>query len=94
MEKAQIQVVHNRDEKRFEVHLEAHIAELNYRLIGNVIIFIHTGVPPALEGRGIGSLLVKRGMDYARENRLKVQALCWFVAGYIQRHPEYQGLVV
>lgn len=86
-------VIHNTEQKRFEVHLDEDIAELNYRLSGNIIIFTHTGVPSAWKGRGIGSLLVKTGLEYAKKNDLKVQTLCWFVDGYIQRHTEYQNLL-
>ena len=93
MQKDEISVIHNTGKKRFEVNLNSHTAELNYHLRDNVIIFTHTGVPPALEGQGIGSLLVKTGLEYAKQNNLKVQVLCWFVDGYIQRHAEYQGLV-
>lgn len=88
-----INIVHNPTEQRFEAEIEGQIAELNYTIGGNTIIFTHTGVPSALEGRGIGSLLVKAGLDHARENNLKVKALCWFVSGYIQRHEEYQDVV-
>lgn len=86
-------VIHNTEHKRFEVHLDEHIAELTYRVNGNIIIFTHTGVPFAWEGRGIGSLLAKTGLEYAKKNDLKVQTLCWFVDGYLQRHPEYQYLM-
>jgi predicted GNAT family acetyltransferase len=86
-------VIHNTEQKRFEVQLEEYTAELTYLLNGNIIIFTHTGVPSALEGRGIGSLLVKTGLEYARKNDLKVQTLCWFVDGYLQRHMEYQYLL-
>ena len=88
-----LNVTHNTDKNRFEVQIDSLTAELVYRLYGNVILFLHTGVPPALEGRGIGSLLVKTGLQYAREKNLKVQSLCWFVSGYIERHPEFQDLV-
>ncbi len=80
-------VIHNIEQKSFEVHLETSLAELNYYLSGDTITFTHTGVPPALEGRGIGSLLVQTGLKYAKENNLKVQSLCWFVDKYMQRHP-------
>jgi predicted GNAT family acetyltransferase len=93
METNELDVIHNSAQKRFEVHLDAHTAELDYRLNGNIIIFTHTGVPSALEGRGIGSLLVKTGLEYAKKNNLKVQTLCWFVGRYIQRHAEYQYLM-
>jgi len=86
-------VIHNMEKKCFEAQAEGHTAELNYRLDGGTIIFTHTEVPSALEGRGIGSLLVRSGLEYAKENSLKVIPLCWFVSGYIQRHAEYQELV-
>jgi predicted GNAT family acetyltransferase len=85
-------VVHNTELNRFEVKIDSLTAELNYSLNGSTIIFTHTGVPSALEGRGIGSLLVKTGLEYAKKNNLKVQTLCWFVDGYLQRHAEYQDL--
>ena len=93
MQKNPLEVIHNLEMKRFEVHLNEQTAELNYHMVQNTIVFTHTGVPSALEGRGIGSLLVKTGLEYAKENKLKVQTLCWFVAGYIQRHGEYQDLI-
>lgn len=88
-----ILVIHNPNRQRFEAQVDGQTAELNYYLDGGAVVFTHTGVPPILEGRGIGSMLVKSGLEYARENNLKVRALCWFVSGYIQRHEEYQGLV-
>lgn len=92
MQKNEINIIHNTERKSFEVHLDSHTAELNYYLAGNTIVFTHTGVPAELEGRGIGSMLVKTGLDYAKNNKLKVRTLCWFVDGYIQRHAEYQDL--
>lgn len=82
-------VIHNKSRKRFEIQIDSHLAVLDYVMQGNIITFTHTGVPPALEGRGIGSLLVKTGLQYAKDNSLKIQSLCWFVDKYIQRHPEY-----
>ncbi len=88
MNKNSLTVVHNEASSRFEVHVESHIAELTYLLKEGIITFTHTGVPSALEGNGVGSMLVKAGLEYARNKNLKVESLCWFVSGYIQRHPE------
>lgn len=93
MQTKDIRVIHNVERKRFEIHIDTHIAELAYYLNRNVIIFTHTGVAPALEGQGIGSMLVKTGLQYARDNNLKVESMCWFVNRYIDRHPEVQDLV-
>jgi uncharacterized protein len=81
-------VIHDTERKSFEVHLDSYTAELNYYLSGDTITFTHTGVPSAIEGRGIGSLLVSAGLKFARENNLKVHSLCWFVDKYSQRHPD------
>lgn len=83
-----LDVIHNSVENRFEVLAEGHAAVLEYQMNGDTIVFTHTGVPPALEGRGIGSALAKAGLAYARANGLKVVPLCSFIARYMERHPE------
>lgn len=87
------QVIHNKQENRFEVHGEGHMAELVYSRSDDQIVFIRTTVPPELEGQGIGSALARSGLDYARDAGLAVVAQCSFVRGYIERHSEYQDLV-
>lgn len=87
---AEIEVHHRPEQNRFEITAQGETAVLEYMLNGSTIIFTHTGVPPALEGQGIGSKLAKAGLEYARANGLKIRSLCWFVDKYIQRHPEYQ----
>jgi predicted GNAT family acetyltransferase len=49
-------------------------------------------VPKELNGRGIGSRLVRGVLDIARAEGLKVRPLCPFVAAYIDKHPEYADL--
>jgi predicted GNAT family acetyltransferase len=86
-------ITHNAEASRFEIGEGTALAVLDYHLAGGKMIFTHTGVPPALEGCGIGSCLAHTGLDYARAQGLKVVPLCSFIAGYIRKHPEYQDLV-
>ncbi len=88
-----ITVTHDQPRKTFEVVLEGQIAVLNYLLEGDTIIFTYTGVPAVMEGQGIGSCLVKHGLEFARANGLRVASRCSFVDNYIARHPEYQDLL-
>lgn len=88
-----VQVTHNMNSGRFEVSAEGHLAALDYRLRNGRIVFTHTEVPSALEGRGIGSALARAGLEYARQSDLKVIPLCPFVRGYIERHSQYHNLV-
>ena len=57
------------------------------------ITLLHTEVPEALRGKGIAGELAKTGLEYARDNQLKVDVVCPLVANYISKHPEFQPLV-
>ncbi len=54
---------------------------------------LHTEVPKELNGKGIGSALVRGLLDIARTQGLKVVPVCPFVSGYIAKHPEYADLL-
>jgi len=82
----------NTELHRFELDAGGHIAFSNYRRADGVLTVLHTKVPKQLEGRGIGSALVRGLLDIARAQGLKVDALCPFVKGYLDRHPEYADL--
>ncbi|MCP4140988.1 MAG: N-acetyltransferase [Chloroflexi bacterium] len=89
-----LDVIHLQERNRFEIHVEGKIAELDYSFRDGVITFTHTGVPRELGGQGIGSHIVRAGLDYAREKGYKVIPLCSFVDAYIRRHSdEYSDLV-
>lgn len=86
-------VVDNRERHRFELEVEGAIAFAAYRREDGVITFTHTIVPSALEGRGIGSRLVRGALEQVRAEGLKVVPECPFVKAYIEKHPEEQDLL-
>ena len=93
MRNESVAVAHNQEANRFELTVNGHRAVLDYMLKGEIIIFTHTGVPPSIGGRGLGSKLVKTGLEYARDKGLRVRSMCWFVSKYIRLHAEYQELM-
>lgn len=86
-------VFHNQGLSRFEVRLGDKMAFMDYSLEKNRIVFLHTEVPPAYEGRGIAAMMVKAAMEHARAGKLRVISLCSYVSVYLQRHPEYHHLI-
>jgi uncharacterized protein len=82
-------ITNNTLEHRFEAELGAETAVLDYCLESNVITFTHTRVPASIGGRGIGTALVKAGLDYAVLNGLRVVPQCPFVAAFLEKHPHY-----
>jgi predicted GNAT family acetyltransferase len=83
----------NRAEQEFELEVDGKRAIAAYQREDGVITFTHTKVPHALEGRGIGSRLIRFALDAARDEGLKVVPQCPFVKAYIERHPEYRDLL-
>lgn len=77
---------------RFELHVDGHTAVEVFERFPGGIAYLHTIVPKALEGRGVGSRLVRHILDYAVQNQLKVRPDCPFVKAYIDKHAEYQPI--
>ncbi|HWK86652.1 MAG TPA: GNAT family N-acetyltransferase [Xanthobacteraceae bacterium] len=86
-------VVDNPEKHRYEISVDGLTAFTTYRIADGVITFIHTEVPPEFRGKGIGSKLVRGELEAARARGLKVVPRCEFVAGYIDKHPEFRDLL-
>ena len=82
----------NTERHRFELDADGHVAYSNYKRAERVLTILHTEVPKALEGRGIGSALIRGILVAARNQGLKVHPVCAFAKAYIERHPEYADL--
>lgn len=89
--KPQPQLVSN---GRFELERNGHVAFLEYNLAGKVLQLIHTEVPEALRGTGLGAELARTAFEWAREHQMKVDVICPYVAAYVRKHPEQDDLVL
>ncbi|HEX6317024.1 MAG TPA: GNAT family N-acetyltransferase [Gemmatimonadaceae bacterium] len=80
--------------QRYEIALDGHVAFLTYRRRGDSVLLLHTEVPPAFQGRGFGQLLASHALNQAREDGQEVIVKCPFVTRWLERHPEYDDIVV
>ncbi len=87
-----IDIQHLPEQGRFEATVEGLRCEVDYHLSPGRMHITHTGVPRPLEGRGIAAALVQRALTWAREQGLKVEPICSYVAVYLRRHPEWHDL--
>ena len=78
---------------RFEMAVDGAVAFVEYERRPDAVVLVHTEVPEALGGRGVGSRLAKAVLERVREEGTKLVPRCEFIASYIERHPEYQSLV-
>ena len=77
-----------------ELEVENRTAFIEYKLSHQTLFLIHTEVPASLEGKGIGSAIVQKALQYARANNYKIVPLCVFVQAYLKRHSEWNDIVV
>lgn len=58
------------------------------------IVFTHTVVGDDFEGEGVGSALARTALDDVRAaGERSVVARCSFIAGWVDKHPDYQDLL-
>ncbi len=85
---------HQPADQEFSAATAGHTAELAYSFPADgVIDFTHTFVDDALRGQGVGEALAREALAFARQQGLRVRTSCRFVAGFVQRHPEYHDLL-
>lgn len=89
-----ISVADDTAKHRYEAHADGKLAGfITYELRDGSVAMLHTQVSDAYAGKGIGSALVKGALGRVADAGSSVLPYCPFVAGYLQRHPELQGLV-
>lgn len=86
-------VINDEAAHRFEIAIEGQTAFAEYSISGHKMTLPHTVVPDDFEGRGVGSQLARAALGVAREKGLKVIPTCPFIAGYIEKHPEWHDLM-
>lgn len=75
---------------RYVVRRDGAEAELTYSIASPALIIAdHTGVPDAMRGTGVGRALVRRLVDDARAEGVKVVPLCPYVNAERRRHPDW-----
>ncbi len=84
---------HKTDHQQFITTVDGHSCVLDYELNGTVMTITHTGVPPAVGGKGIAAELTRAALETARASQWRVVPLCSYAAVYIKRNPEYADLI-
>lgn len=88
------QLIDNEVAKQYEFHIDGFIPRIEYIKVVGKIFLTHTEVPVELEGKGIGSALVRQVLEEVDKHDLVIVPTCPFVAAYIKRHPEWKRLVM
>ncbi len=93
-ESSSTEVRNNARSSRYEIGLDDRLVGFaDYRACGDTVVFPHTEIEPSMRSRGLGAELVRRALDDVRARGGTVVAQCWYVAEFIDDHPEYADLL-
>lgn len=68
------------------------LAEIEWVERDNIMDMTHTYVSDALRGQGVAKKLLDRAADYARENNLKMNAICSYVVAAFEKSESYNDI--
>ena len=86
-------ITHDAARQRYSLIVDGVEAYLTYERPGSGIRkIIHTIVPDAIGGRGLGKRLVTAIMDDIKADGEKVRSSCWYASALIDKFPEWTAL--
>jgi predicted GNAT family acetyltransferase len=90
----QVQLLDHAERSRYEAVVDGQVvAFADYEVSGSIVVMPHTVTQPAMRGQGHAGRVVQFALDDIRNAGRKVIPSCWYVARFIDEHPEYADLV-
>jgi uncharacterized protein len=80
-------------EHRFVAEVDSSLAELVYEVEPGRFVLVHTEVPDALGGRGVGGRLVRAAAARTTAEHLTVVPWCPFARRWLADHPDVAATV-
>ncbi len=89
-----LQVLNNLERSRYELRVDGEVAGVaDYSVVGDRVVLPHTEIDPRRRGHGLGAVLVREALEDLRASGRTVVPTCWYVAQFIDQHPEFGDLV-
>jgi predicted GNAT family acetyltransferase len=84
----------NAERSRYELLVDGEVVGVaDYYVDGGTWTFPHTVIAPERRGQGLGAVLVEAALDDVRRAGGRVVPTCWYVAEFIDAHPDYAELL-
>jgi uncharacterized protein len=91
---AEPEVVDDKEQSRYEVHLDGETAAIaDYVKQPGTVSFTHTETFEGHKGQGLAGLMIDRALRDAQAEGLAVIPFCSYVRHYIGEHDEFRALV-
>ncbi len=88
------EVIHNAELHRYEINLDGEkVGHADYKVDGDVLVFDHTEVDPAHQGKNLAGILMRHALEEVRARGLKMRPVCSYVVKFVERYDEFADLV-
>ena len=88
------EVIHNEALHRYEIMLDgSKVGHADYKIDGDVLVFDHTEVDPAQQGKNLAGILMRAALEDVRARGLKMRPVCSYVVKFVERYEEFGDLV-
>lgn len=84
----------NAERHRYELSVDGRMIGIaEYDRHDGVVVLPHTVIEAKERGQGWGEVLVRAALDDLRRQGLRIVPQCWFVAEFVDLHPDYADLL-
>ncbi len=88
------EVIHNAELHRYEINLDGEkVGHADYKVDGDVLVFDHTEVDLAHQGKNLAGILMRHALEDVRARGLKMRPVCSYVVKFVERYDEFADLV-
>jgi predicted GNAT family acetyltransferase len=88
------QVTRDDRRSRYELTVDGSTVGIaDFVVQGDRVVMPHTVIDPTRRGQGLAAVLVAEALDDIRSSGRTVVPTCWYVAEFIEAHPEYGDLL-
>jgi predicted GNAT family acetyltransferase len=84
---------HDRERRRFVLEVDGREAFIDYLYNDGEYRLVHSEVPPALRGRGVGKELVERTFAAIEAEGGRSVAICTYIRLIARRSPKWRDIV-
>jgi predicted GNAT family acetyltransferase len=89
-----IEVLDATERSRYEILADGTFAGFtHYQPYEGSLVFDHTVIKEEFGGQGLASKLVRATLDDVRARQRRIVPLCEYIAGWLEKHPDYDDLV-
>jgi len=78
-------MIHDKENRLFILTKPEGEAHIEYKLEDGTLTVLHTVVPEALKGKGLGAELAAAAAAYAKENGFKLASECSYMSAWMKK---------